>query len=59
MKITIYRSKKSGQWHIRFKSRNGRILLDAGGYNKRANARKTLTTVLVAIKAGAFTIVAD
>lgn len=57
MKITIYRSKKSGQWHIRFKSRNGRILLDAGGYNNAANARKTLTSVMHAIMSGSFKIV--
>lgn len=44
MKIKIYYGKDR-QWHVRISGKNNRKLLDAGGYNSKRNAFKTIKTV--------------
>lgn len=53
MKIKIYLGRDK-QYHIQFKARNGRILLDAGGYNTAASAKKTVTAVVQDVVCGKF-----
>lgn len=55
MKIKIYRGK-GRQWRVRFQSPNGRILLDAAGYNTRRAARKSVDRIIELVAWGKFNI---
>ena len=53
LKIYLWKSRNK-QWRIQFRSRNGKVLMVGTGYNRKANAIKTVRSILAAIKADAY-----
>lgn len=48
MKFRVYKviSETDGEtWYIQLRARNGRILMDAGGYNSKAHALRAVRSI--------------
>ena len=54
----IFKDKKK-KWRFRFKSGNGKIILQSEGYDSKRNARKSINSLINKIKSSCYHLISE